>query len=96
MACLFVPKSGFFCSEINLAPPHLNPVSAPESGLNFSILKTLKRFNRTLQTKDIYIIETAKNNEVIVYRVMYANPLQIVQAMYSTFKDQSVYYSNRG
>ena len=28
--CLFVPKSGFFCSEINLTPPSLiNPLSAP-------------------------------------------------------------------
>ena len=27
---------------------------------------------------------------------MYANPLLIVQAIYSTFKGQSVYYSNRG
>ena len=36
-------------------------------------------------------------NEVIVYRVMmYANALLIVQAMYSTSKGQSVYYSTRG
>ena len=35
--------------------------------------------------------------EVIVFRVMmYANSLLIVQAMYFTSKDQSVYYSNRG
>ena len=27
---------------------------------------------------------------------MYANPLLIVQAMYSAFKGQSVYYSTRG
>jgi len=37
------------------------------------------------------------SNEVIVYRVMmYANSLLIVQAMYSTSKGQSVYYSTRG
>ena len=29
--CLFVPKSGFFCSEINLTPPSLiHPLSAPD------------------------------------------------------------------
>ena len=33
------------------------------------------------------------NNEVIVFRmIMYANPLLTVQAMYSTFKGQSVFY----
>ena len=37
------------------------------------------------------------SNEDIVYRVMiYANPLIIVQDMYSTSKGQSVYYSTRG
>ena len=36
-------------------------------------------------------------NEVIAFRViMYANPLLIVKAMYSTFKGQLAYYSIRG
>ena len=34
-------KSGCFCSEINQAPPpHLNPVSAPECRLAYSVNKT--------------------------------------------------------
>ena len=36
-------------------------------------------------------------NEVMIHSLMmYANPLLIVQAMYSPFKVQSVYYNTRG
>ena len=48
--------------------------------------------------KNIYYFNyIVSSNEVIVNRVMmYANPLLVVQAMYFTFKGQSVFYSFRG
>ena len=58
----------------------------------FTLLKNLSFYKDSIPLH--LAIRIGHFNEVIVYRVMmYANPLLIVQAMYSTFKGQSVYYS---
>ena len=63
--------------------------------------KAFKFLSRVVGPIDVFILVQISDaillrpdNEVIVYRLMmYANPLLIVQAMYSTSKVQTVYYS---